>query len=81
MLIELNQPAQALAEFEASHRIEPDRFRGLYGAARAAVLAGEEGKARGYYERLVRLAEKGDGQRPELTAAKAFLAKTPLKSQ
>jgi hypothetical protein len=41
MLLEMNQPAQALKEFEASHLKEPNRFRGLYGAARAAELSGD----------------------------------------
>jgi tetratricopeptide (TPR) repeat protein len=46
LLLELGQPAAALAEFEASHQVEPDRFRGLHGAARAAELAGDRVKAR-----------------------------------
>jgi tetratricopeptide (TPR) repeat protein len=74
MLLELGQPGEALAEFEASHVIEPNRFRGLYGAARAAELAGELEKARLFYEELVALGETADSQRPELAAAKAFLA-------
>jgi hypothetical protein len=32
MLLELNQPALALKEFEAWHKVEPNRFRGLYEA-------------------------------------------------
>jgi tetratricopeptide (TPR) repeat protein len=75
MLIALNKPAQALAEFEASQQVEPNRFRGLYDAAHAAEMAGDGVKARRYYERLVKVAEKGDGQRPELTAARTYLAK------
>ena len=46
MLLELKQPALALKEFEASHKVEPNRFRGLYGAARAAELSGDHKKAR-----------------------------------
>ena len=41
MLLELKQPALALKEFEASHKVEPNRFRGLYGAARAAAQSGD----------------------------------------
>ncbi len=74
MLLELNQPEEALAEFEASHVVEPNRFRGLYGAARAAEIAGEVEQARSYYEELVALAETSSSERPELTAAKEFLA-------
>jgi tetratricopeptide (TPR) repeat protein len=73
MLLELGQPAEALVQFEASHVIEPNRFRGLHGAAHAAALAGETEKAHTYYEALVELASTADSERPELAAAKAFL--------
>lgn len=75
MLLELNQPAQALREFEASHAKEPNRFRGLYGAARAAELSGDTAKARKYYAELVTLGQKADTERPELQQAKAFLGR------
>jgi tetratricopeptide (TPR) repeat protein len=75
MLLELGQSAQALKEFEASHRIEPNRFSGLHGAARAAELAGDREKALGYYAKLVSLAAQADTERPELRQAKAFLGK------
>ncbi|HEX9127145.1 MAG TPA: hypothetical protein VF948_12135 [Methylomirabilota bacterium] len=73
MLLESNQPAQALKEFEASMRVEPNRFRGLFGAARAAELAGDRTKARAYYSQLATLGEKADSERPEIRQAKAFL--------
>src|SRR5947209_15708670 len=75
MLLEANEPAQALREFEASMRVEPNRFRGLHGAARAADLSGDRTKARTYYSTLLSLGEKGDTERPELRQAKAFLGK------
>jgi len=40
MLLEMNKPAQALDQFEATLRKEPGRFRALYGAAYAAPLSG-----------------------------------------
>jgi hypothetical protein len=64
-----------LQEFEASIPREPNRFNGLYGAARAAELAGEVEKARTYYGQLVALGAGGDTDRPALQQAKAFLAK------
>ena len=73
LLLDLNQPEQALKEFEASYLREPNRFRGLYGAARAAELAGAREKARTFYTQLVALSNKADGNRPELEQAKAFL--------
>ncbi|MGH7302394.1 MAG: hypothetical protein ACRELZ_03830, partial [Candidatus Rokuibacteriota bacterium] len=73
MLLEANQPGLALREFESAMRVEPNRFRGLAGAARAAQRAGDRAKAGTYYTQLVTLAEKGDSARPELREARAFL--------
>src|SRR5262245_29682791 len=75
MLLELNQPALALVEFEASAAREPNRFNGLYGAARAAELSGNKEKARTLYTRLVAQCDRADSERPELKHAKATLAK------
>ena len=74
MLLELKQPAQALKEFEASAKHEPNRFRGLAGLARAAAESGDGAKARAYYARLVELVGRGDG-RPEVAKAKVYLAR------
>ena len=73
MLLDANQPGPALREFEASMRVEPNRFRGLAGAARAAQQAGDRAKARTYYTQLVALTERGDGDRPEVREARSFL--------
>jgi tetratricopeptide (TPR) repeat protein len=76
MLLELNQPTAARDEFEASLRAEPNRLRGVYGAARAAeLLAGDLGKAKLLYGRLVALTMQADTERPEIQKAKAFMAK------
>ena len=45
MLMEANQHLVALKEYEASQQREPNRFRGFYGAARAAEGAGDPEKA------------------------------------
>jgi hypothetical protein len=74
LLLELNAPGEALAAFEASQRVEPNRFRGLFGAARAADLAGDRERARTYYAQLLALAEHADTARPELQQARAYLA-------
>ncbi|MGH8691856.1 MAG: hypothetical protein ACREUS_12610, partial [Burkholderiales bacterium] len=60
LLMELNRPAEALKEYEASQIREPNRFRGLYGAGLAASQAGERAKAKQYFGRLVQMAGKGD---------------------
>lgn len=73
LLLELKLPAAALLEFETSLRSSPNRFNGLYGAARAARLAADKKKAIVYYNRLAALGRRADGVRPELEEAKAFL--------
>jgi tetratricopeptide (TPR) repeat protein len=75
LLLELGQPAQALREFEASQRKEPNRFRGYHGAAQAAELAGDVAGAKLHYGRLVDLAAHADAERPEVGRAKAYLAR------
>src|SRR5262249_27948111 len=75
MLLEANEPAKALQEFESSMRGEPNRFRGLACATRAAELAGDRTKARTYAAQLAALGEKADSERPELARAKTLLAK------
>jgi tetratricopeptide (TPR) repeat protein len=74
LLMELQRPDQALVEYEASLRAVPNRFNGLYGAAQAAQLAGNQEKAKRYYAELLRVCDKADSERPELRRAKMFLA-------
>jgi hypothetical protein len=75
LLREVNDPAAALVEFEASLQRVPNRFRSFSGAARAAELAGDREKAKAFYAKLVALADQADTDRPELAAARTFLAK------
>jgi hypothetical protein len=72
MLLEAKQPGEALAAFESAAQREPNRLRGLFGAAQAAAQSGDRAKAKMYYERLTALA--GGAGRPELQQAKAYLA-------
>lgn len=74
MLMALNQPQQAFAEFERSLKRDPNRFRGISGAARAAEASGNLPAARDYYAKLQALTADRDTERQELAAAKAFLA-------
>ena len=73
MLLEVKQSAEALLAFEASTKREPNRLRGLHGAAQAAALAGSREKARMYYSRLAALTQTSDGTRPELRQAQGYL--------
>ncbi|HEY7519434.1 MAG TPA: hypothetical protein VIE36_14185 [Methylomirabilota bacterium] len=74
MLLELNRPAEALAQYEASMAKEPNRFRGIYGAARAAELTGDRARARAHYDRLMQQIGSSDADRPEIRHARAFMS-------
>ena len=74
MLLEMNRPAEALAEFENSMKVDPNRFNGLYGAGRAAELTHQAEKAARYYTQLLKNCENGiNSNRPELARAKALV--------
>ena len=74
ILLESNHPEQALAEYEQSMTIDPNRFNGLYGAARAAEMTNQSAKADKYYAQLVKNCAGATSDRPELARAKAQLA-------
>jgi tetratricopeptide (TPR) repeat protein len=74
LLLEMGQAAPALREFETANKAYPNRYRGFYGAARAAEAAGDRQKAREYFAKLVDLAKHADSARPELARAKGYLA-------
>ncbi len=54
LLLELNQPAKALAAYERSLQDAPNRWNTLAGAAQAARLTGDGAKERAYYMQLTR---------------------------
>ncbi len=71
MLLETHQPAGALQAFEATLEKEPNRFRALSGAARAAALAGDRQKSRAYAALLLKICERADTpERPQLLQAR-----------
>ena len=73
LYLELSQPADALREYERSLADSPNRLNGLYGAGRAAQLAGDDSKAQVFYQKLVRICAGGDANRAELQRAREFL--------
>jgi tetratricopeptide (TPR) repeat protein len=73
MLLESGQYADALNAFETTLTIEPNRFRTLYGAARAAQLGNHQEKATHYYQQLLRVAGPAAIERPELQHAREYL--------
>ena len=75
MLLEAGQPGPALREFEATLKKEPDRYRALAGAARAAAQAGDRAAATRHYRRLLQVCERADSPgRVELVEARRFTA-------
>ena len=74
MLLEMNKPAAALAEFSREAATEPNRYRAIANAARAAELSGDTQMAKALADQLMQLTEKRDTQRPELVHAQALLA-------
>lgn len=74
MLLQLDQPGAALAEFECSLAREPNRFRSIYGAAVAAEAAKNSQAAKQYYGKLRSLTAEADTKRQEMKRANAFLA-------
>ena len=81
VLLEINRPSEALAEYEKSLSVDPNRFNGLYGAGRVAQLLGQSEKQRKYYSQLLKSCA-ANSRRPELTIARAGTARAkPLKKR
>jgi hypothetical protein len=76
MLLEMNKPTEALAQFEATLKKEPRRFRSLYGAAHAAQLSGSRDLSQRYFSELLTVCAHSDKPgRPEIKEAREALAK------
>jgi tetratricopeptide (TPR) repeat protein len=74
LLLEVGQSKEAQREFEAALKIYPGRFRGLYGAARAAEQIGDKENASRYYAKLAAQTAKSSGSRDELNHVREFLS-------
>jgi Tfp pilus assembly protein PilF len=69
--LQVGEPAQALKQFEATLKKEPNRFRATLDAAQAARLAGDRETAQRYYNQLLKICERADKPgRPELDEAR-----------
>jgi len=73
LLLELNQPAAALIEYQATLSTDPNRFRSLLGEARAAKQTGDSVTAHDAYRKLVALSKPVGPARPELAEATSYL--------
>jgi tetratricopeptide (TPR) repeat protein len=74
MLREMGRPKEALAEYEASLGSAPNRFNGLFGAARSAELSGDSRKAGELYAKLLDNCGTRAADRMEVKHARDFVA-------
>ena len=74
LLLEAKRPQQALTEYQTDLKLNPNRFNGLYGAARAAEAAGKQKDATEYYALLLKVCDGSTSTRPELTRARELVA-------
>jgi tetratricopeptide (TPR) repeat protein len=72
MLLDSGHAADALRAYEATIVKEPNRFRAVYGAGRAAAAAGNRERAAQYYRQLIQICKSSDTERAELKEARAF---------
>jgi hypothetical protein len=75
LLLEGKRPQQALVEYQIDLKLNPNRFNGLYGAARAAEEAGKHNEAAEYYALLLSVCDGSNSTRPELGRARELMAK------
>ena len=73
MLLALNKPAEALVAYEINLKGHPNRFNGLYGAARASKQSGNLEKAELFFSQLIELTKNSKSDRIEIKEAKQFL--------
>jgi tetratricopeptide (TPR) repeat protein len=70
MMLQMNEPARALEQFEATLKKEPGRSRALYGAAHAAQLSGDRDASQKYFLELLTVCSRADNPgRTELIEA------------
>ena len=74
MLLDRGMAKEALIAFEATKVMEPNRFRGFLGAARAAEKLGDKAAARANYEKLLALAAGSNSDRAEIATARTFVS-------
>jgi tetratricopeptide (TPR) repeat protein len=73
LLLERGRPMEALNAYEATLKIYPGRFQGLYGAGLAAERMGDRNTALRYYTKLAQQTVRADGSRVELANVREFV--------
>ena len=74
LLLAAKQYAAARTAYETTLRREPGRLRSMFGAARAAELAGDVAAAQTGYRAYLARMQQGDGARAELEIARGALS-------
>ena len=72
LLMALGRPVDALAEYEASLAVAPNRFYALGAAVRAADAAGRRDTARAHFRTLEKVTARADGTRAEFGKLRAI---------
>jgi tetratricopeptide (TPR) repeat protein len=75
MLLDAGRAADAMTAYEATVKKEPNRFRAVYGAGKAAAATGDRERAAARYRELIAICKSSDTERPELNAARMFVGK------
>lgn len=75
LLLELKRPGDALKAYRRSLKESPNRFDGLWGAARAAEEAGDSVAAKQFYGKLLEVVGAG-ADRPEVEDARKYVAES-----
>ena len=70
MLLENAQPKEALVEFEAVMKKEPNRFLAIWGGAKAAEQSKQTAKSKALYKQLAEMCKDAGTERPELQYAR-----------
>src|ERR1700687_6086325 len=81
LLMELNRPADAMERFLQTLKRTPGRPKAIYGIARAAQTKGDNATAKQRYQEFLAIWKNADLDRPEVAAAKEFLAKVAAAAQ
>ena len=75
LLLDLNRPAEAAPYFQKTLQRTPNRPKAIFGLAHAAQALGDNATARERYQEFLSMWKDADPERPEVSAAKEFLAK------
>ena len=75
LLLELNNPKEALLQYELALKNNPNRFNSLYGAGKSAELIGNKDKVNKYFKTLVEISSNSESNRERLVYASNVLGK------